>query len=172
MKAHLLLTTTMLCAAFGARAALKPGDKIPDTEFTLTGGETARLSDYRGKWVVLYFYPRADTPGCTKESCSLRDGYDKIRERGAMVLGVSLDNQDRQEAFKDKYELPFDLVVDENKELTKGFDVLGTGGLMAKRVTFVIDPKGEIRHVFEKVDVGRHQEEVLEVLDRLAAESK
>jgi peroxiredoxin Q/BCP len=166
MKAPFLITA-LLCAGLPARAALKVGDPAPNLELKLTGGETASLSDYQGKWVVLYFYPKADTPGCTKQSCSLRDGYEEIRKQGAVVLGVSLDDLERQEKFKEKYELPFDLVADDGKETAKAFDVLALGGLMAKRVTFIIDPKGKIAHVSDRVDVNKHQDEVLAELKKL-----
>lgn len=170
MKPLPILVATILCTGLTVRADLTTGDAAPDVEFNLTGGETARLSDYQGKWVVLYFYPKAHTPGCTKESCSLRDGYEEIRKRGAVVLGVSIDDLEKQESFKEKYELPFDLVADESKQTAIAFDVLAMGGLMAKRVTYVIDPEGRIAHVFNRVNVARHQEEVLAVLDGLRKE--
>lgn len=162
-----LLTIALLLAVTTAHAALKVGDDAPDVKLKLTGGKTADLSDYRDKWVVLYFYPRADTPGCTKESCSLRDGYDAIRDKGAVVLGASLDNLERQEGFQAKYKLPFALVADDDKVTASAFDVLAVGGLMARRVTFIISPEGRIAHVFDRVKVDRHQEEVLAALEKL-----
>ena len=121
---------------------------------------------------MLYFYPKADTPGCTKESCSLRDGYEQLQKAGAEILGVSLDTVEAQQKFKDKYKLPFDLVADTDKKVAKAYDALMITGLMTSRVTYLIDPEGKIAHVFDKVDTGAHNSQVLKELERLKTEKK
>jgi peroxiredoxin Q/BCP len=150
--------------------ALSVGDPAPTFEAPATGGETISLESMRGKWVVLYFYPKADTPGCTRQSCSLRDGYQDIMAAGAIVLGVSRDTVDAQEAFKKKYNLPFPLIADADGTVAPAYGVLPKLVPLAKRKTFIIDPDGKIAHVFSKVDVARHNDEVLAVLDRLRQE--
>ncbi len=147
--------------------ALKVGDPAPDVAVQGTGGKEVKLSDFKGSWVVLYFYPKAFTPGCTAESCSLRDGYEEIRKLGATILGVSLDNVATQTDFKAKYHLPFELLSDSRKELSKAFDSLGLAGFMAQRKTFIIDPDGKIAHIFDKVSTASHNTEVTDVLRKL-----
>ncbi|OGV68982.1 MAG: peroxiredoxin [Lentisphaerae bacterium RIFOXYA12_FULL_48_11] len=149
-------------------AGLSVGAEAPDFSAKATGSRTIKLSELKGKWIVLYFYPKADTPGCTKESCSLRDGYDAIKAAGAVILGVSLDSVENQEKFKSKYTFQFDLLSDSDKKISKAYGVLAVGGLFSQRKTFIIRPDGKIAYIFEKVDVGRHNEEVLAVLENLA----
>lgn len=144
------------------------GDVAPDVVAPGTNGKNVKLSDYRGSWVVLFFYPKAFTPGCTAEACSLRDGYADIQKLGAVILGVSLDSLQRQQEFKSKHSMPFDLIADADKAYAKAFDVLGFGGLMTHRKTFIIDPEGRIAHVFDKVATGSHDHEVADVLRTLA----
>lgn len=146
---------------------LNVGDPVPDISAPSTSGRDVKLTELKGSWVVLYFYPKAFTPGCTAESCSLRDGYAEIQRLGAMILGVSLDNLPTQIDFKAKYRLPFDLLSDSKKEVTKAFNVLGLAGLMAQRKTFVINPEGKIAWIFDKVNTGGHDREVTEVLKNL-----
>lgn len=162
----LLLTMMILGMTFGASAAVKQGEAAPDFTATSTKGEV-KLADYKGKWLVLYFYPKADTPGCTKESCSLRDGYADIQKTGAEILGVSTDNVEAQKKFIEKYTLPFALIADTDKKVTKAYDVLMVGGMMASRYTFIINPDGKIAHVFDKVNTAGHKDQVLEVLKQL-----
>lgn len=169
-KSLTLLSCLLLVAALPALGALSAGTAAPDVKVVATGGETVKLSDYRGKWVVLFFYPKADTPGCTRESCSLRDGYAQITALNAVVLGASLDTLDAQKAFKEKYELPYALLADKDKTVAKAFDVLGTGGLYAQRKTFLINPTGTIDYVFESVDVDSHADDVAAKLKELQAE--
>jgi len=145
----------------------KVGAPAPAFEAPATNDQTIRLSDLRGKWVVLYFYPKAFTPGCTKESCALRDSYKEIQQLGAVILGVSLDDIETQKRFKEEYKLPFELLSDRDKEISRAYGVLGMGGLYAKRVTFIIDPEGRIAYIFDKVDAANHDEEVKEVLSQL-----
>jgi peroxiredoxin Q/BCP len=147
---------------------LNVGDKGPDFSLMDERGRLVSLRDYLGKKVViLYFYPKDFTPGCTAEACSFRDDYKVFEERGAVVVGVSLDSVESHMKFSEKYNLPFLLLSDSRKEVAKAYGVLGTGGFLAKRVTFVIDKEGKIAAVFPKVDVKHHSEEVLRVLDEL-----
>jgi len=149
--------------------ALNVGDPVPAFEIQATGGKKVTQADLVGKWAVIFFYPKADTPGCTKEACSLNDSLEQIKEKGAIVLGVSLDDVPAQQKFKDKYGLQFELLADKEKSFTKTFNNLGTGGLFASRRTFIINPEGKVAHIIEKVEVARHNEQVLEVLAKLQA---
>lgn len=147
---------------------LKIGDPAP--EFTLIDdqGLPVSLKNYLGKKVVvLYFYPRDFTSGCTKEACSFRDDYQVYEESGAVVIGVSLDSQESHKKFSEKHDLPFSLLSDNQKEVAKKYGVLGFGGLVAKRTTFIIDKKGKIAWIFPKVDIKKHSKEVLEILDKI-----
>ena len=152
---------------------LKPGDKAPDFEALTTDGHKVSLADYRGKKLVLYFYPRDDTPGCTKQACSLRDNIAPIAEKGAAVLGVSTQGIESHQAFTKKYNLNFPLLADTDGKVGRAYGVLGGGGIVAMlksavgaadRVTFVIDEKGRIANVIDKPDVGRHADEVIDLL--------
>ena len=152
---------------------LKPGDKAPDFEALTTDGHKVSLADYRGKKLILYFYPRDDTPGCTKQACSLRDNLAPIAEKGAAVLGVSTQGTESHQAFTKKYNLNFPLLADTEGKVGRAYGVLGGDGLMAKlksvagmadRVTFVIDAKGRIASVIDKPNVGHHAEEVINLL--------
>jgi peroxiredoxin Q/BCP len=122
-------------------------------------GKTISLSDFQGKTVVLYFYPKDDTPGCTKEAQSFRDNYQQYQDNGMVVLGVSMDDQVSHKQFKEKYGLPFQLLVDTDGAITKAYDVEGGG--YSKRVTYVIDGEGKISHVDEKVKTDSHAEDIL-----------
>jgi peroxiredoxin Q/BCP len=149
-------------------AELKVGDKAPDFSLTDEHGRPVNLKDFLGKKpVVLYFYPKDFTPGCTAEACSFRDDYKAYEEKGAVVIGVSLDSVESHKRFSEKYNLPFLILSDNRKEVAKAYGVLGIGGLLAKRVTFIIDKEGTIAAVFSKVDVKRHSQEVLKALDEL-----
>lgn len=164
----LMVMMMILGIGLGARGAVKSGEPAPDFKAASTKGEV-KLADYKGKWLVLYFYPKADTPGCTKESCSLRDGYEQLQKAGAEILGVSLDSVEAQQQFKEKYKLPFALLADTDKKVTTAYDVLGLGGKFASRYTFLISPDGRIAHVFDKVDTGAHNSQVLAELQKLQA---
>lgn len=149
-------------------AELKIGDKAPDFSLLDEHGRPVSLKDHIGKnVVVLYFYPKDFTPGCTTEACSFRDSYKPYREKGAVVIGVSLDSVESHKKFSEKYALSFTILSDNRKEVAKAYGVLGTGGLMAKRVTFIINKDGTIARIFPKVDVKNHSEEVLKALDEL-----
>jgi peroxiredoxin Q/BCP len=147
---------------------LKVGDKAPDFTLMDEQGRPVSLKDFQGKKpVILYFYPKDFSPGCTTEACSFRDDYKAYEEKGAIVVGVSLDSVESHTRFSQKYKLPFPILSDKKKEVAKAYGVLGIGGFLAKRVTFVIDKEGKIAAVFPKVDVKRHSQEVLKVLDQL-----
>jgi len=149
-------------------AELKIGDKAPDFSLLDEQGRPVSLKDYLGKnVVVLYFYPKDFTSGCTTEACSFRDSYKPYREKGAVVIGVSLDSVESHKKFSEKYALPFAILSDNRKEVAKAYGVLGIGGLVAKRVTFIIDKDGTIARIFPKVDVKNHSEQVLQALDEI-----
>src|SRR5205085_11408244 len=148
-------------------ANLKEGDKAPDFAVTDQAGNTVRLKDLRGKKVVLYFYPKDDTPGCTKEACAFRDSFTKFKKRGIEVLGVSLDSEKSHEKFAKKYGLPFRLLADTERKISDAYGTYGEKKFMGRkymgnhRMTFLIDEKGKIKKIFEKVKPDEHAEEVL-----------
>jgi peroxiredoxin Q/BCP len=151
---------------------LKPGDKAPDFAGETTDGSRVRLADFRGRKLVLYFYPMDDTPGCTAQACSLRDHNTEIRRKGAAILGVSAQDAGSHRKFAEKYKLNFPLLADTDRAVAKAYGALG-GGLggtlrgmlgMAERVTFIIDEKGRIAHVIDKARTADHAEQVLEYL--------
>ena len=136
----------------------------PEFTAAITSGKTIHLKDYRGKKTVLYFYPKDDTPGCTVESCGLRDQYQKIRELGAEVLGVSVDGVESHKHFAEKFHLPFQLVADTDHKITKTYGVLNDKSNNARRVTFLIDEQGKIFKIFQTVKPDQHPQEVLDAL--------
>ncbi len=152
---------------------LEEGKLAPDFSLPSTDGEPLRLSDLKGKSVVLYFYPKDDTPGCTKEACDFRDSIKTIQKQDAIVLGVSADSLGSHEKFQKKFKLPFPLLSDENKEVLKQYGVWKEKSFMGKsymgieRTTVVIDKKGNVQRVFPKVKVDGHCQEVLETLKSL-----
>ena len=149
-------------------ADLKIGDRAPDFTLLDAHGLPASLKNYLGhKVVVLYFYPKDFTSGCTAEACSFRDDYKLYEDEGAVVIGVSLDSVESHTKFSEEYKLPFLILSDNNKEVANAYGVLGVGGFLAKRVTFIINKDGTITHIFPKVDVKFHSEEVLKALKEL-----
>lgn len=146
---------------------LNEGDKAPDFKVNNQKGESTSLADYKGKKVVLYFYPKDDTPGCTKEACNLRDNYDTLLKQGYAILGVSPDNEAKHQKFIDKYELPFDLLADTEKEIAEAYGVwveknmYGRKYMGIARTTFVIDEEGTISEIIKKVDTKAHAEQIL-----------
>jgi peroxiredoxin Q/BCP len=149
---------------------LKPGDAAPEFTVATSGGGRISLADYRGKNVILYFYPRDDTPGCTKEACAFRDHFADFEKRGAVVLGVSTDAVKKHDKFVGKFKLPFLLLADEDHKIVEAYGVWGEKTFMGikyvgtSRVTFLIGPDGKIRNIWPKVKPGEHAEEVLAAL--------
>jgi peroxiredoxin Q/BCP len=154
-------------------AALEAGDPAPDFSGVTTDGKPVRLKDFRGRKLVLYFYPRDDTPVCTKQACSLRDHNAEIAARGAAILGVSTQDEASHRRFTQKHGLNFPLLADEGGAVGRAYGTIGGGGLfsaakallgVADRVTFIIDEKGRIAHVIDRPDAANHAEEVLALL--------
>ena len=143
------------------------GDEALDFTLPDQEGRMVNLKSFRGSPVVLYFYPKDDTPGCTKEACGFRDAFTEIRAKGGVVLGVSVDSVDSHKKFAEKYHLPFTLLSDRDKQVSRAYGALGVGGKRARRVTFIIDREGRIRYIFKKVDVEQHPKEVLDILANL-----
>jgi thioredoxin-dependent peroxiredoxin len=150
---------------------IKEGDKAPDFSVRDASGNTVSLKDLRGKKVVLYFYPKDDTPGCTKEACAFRDSFAKFKKRGIEILGVSLDNEKSHQKFAQKYDLPFRLLADTDRAVSESYGTYGEKKFMGRkymgnhRMTFLIDEKGRIKKVFSKVKPEAHVEEVLDAFE-------
>ncbi|HEX6625507.1 MAG TPA: thioredoxin-dependent thiol peroxidase [Pyrinomonadaceae bacterium] len=146
---------------------IKEGDTAPDFTARDAEGNEVKLSDLRGQRVVLYFYPKDDTPGCTKQACSFRDAHDVYGEQGIKVLGVSLDDEASHQKFASKYDLPFTLLADTDHTISDAYGVYGEKNYMGKtymgvsRKTFLIDEEGHVKKVFDKVNVEQHADEVL-----------
>lgn len=146
---------------------VKEGNTAPAFKTTNSNGESVSLKDFRGQKVVLYFYPKDDTPGCTKEACSFRDGFSKFKKRGITILGVSPDSEKSHQKFTAKYKLPFTLLADTDHSIADAYGVYGEKKFMGRtymgihRTTFLIDEKGKIKKVFEKVKPEDHADEVL-----------
>ena len=144
---------------------LQPGNPAPDFTAPITSGEVVHLGNYRGRKVVLYFYPKDDTPGCTVEACGLRDHYQKIQELGAEVLGVSVDDVESHRRFTQKFNIPFPLVADADAKIAETYGVYNEKWKMARRVTFLIDEQGNIARIFDPVKPDVHPKEVLDALE-------
>ncbi len=149
---------------------LKAGNEAPDFELQDENGKLQRLSDYRGDTVLLYFYPKDDTPGCTKEACNFRDDYSAYQDAGVTILGVSPDTPESHTKFKEKYALPFTLLADVDHQVAEQYGVWGLKKNFGReyegifRTTFLIDPDGMIKEVFEKVKPADHSAEVLALI--------
>lgn len=147
----------------------QPGDDAPGFELPDQTGKIHTLEDYAGKWVVLYFYPKDNTPGCTTQSCEFRDNIFAFKRENAQIIGVSFDDVDSKKAFAEEYNLPFPLLADTEGKLIDAYNVRGSfmGMKIAKRETFLISPEGKIAKHYEKVDPETHSEEVLADLAEL-----
>jgi peroxiredoxin Q/BCP len=149
---------------------LQANQPAPDFELYDQDGKPHRLKDYRGERVLLYFYPKDDTPGCTTEACNFRDDFSAYRDAGVTILGISPDSQESHAKFSEKYQLPFTLLADPDHQVCEAYGVWGTKQMFGKeyegvfRTTFLIDPEGQIEEVFEKVKPDVHSQQVLEVL--------
>ncbi len=149
---------------------LKEGDWAPDFQLPDSTGKKVRLSEFRGKKiVVLYFYPKDDTPGCTREACSFRDSYSAYKDAGVEILGVSIDGTSSHQRFASKYSLPFTLLSDHEKTISKTYGVLRPNGTSDDRVTFIIDKEGRIAKIFPHVRVDGHSAEVITTIRKLEA---
>jgi peroxiredoxin Q/BCP len=146
----------------------KEGSAAPGFTTTDADGHTVNLKDFRGEKVVLYFYPKDDTPGCTKEACSFRDAFAEFKKRGIRILGVSPDKETKHKKFAEKYKLPFTLLADTNHAISEAYGTYGEKKFMGRtymgvlRTTFLIDEKGKIKKIFEKVKPDEHAREVLD----------
>lgn len=153
--------------------ALKIGDKAPAFKLKNQDAETISISDFKGKPVVLYFYPKDDTPGCTKEACNFRDEFPKFGKLKAEIIGISTDSVESHKKFAEKYKLPFNLLADEKKEIVEKYGVWQEKNMYGKkymgvvRTTFILDGEGKIRKIFEKVKVDEHNREVMDALKEL-----
>ena len=149
---------------------LKEGDLAPDFTANTNGGGKVSLSNFKGKSVILYFYPRDDTPGCTKEACAFRDHFAEFKKRGAVVLGVSTDPVKSHDKFVEKFKLPFTLLADDDKQMVAAYGVWGEKSFMGRkylgthRVTFLIGPDGRIKRIWSQVKPDEHATEVLAAL--------
>jgi thioredoxin-dependent peroxiredoxin len=152
-------------------AEIKIGDKAPEFSGTDQNGNAVSLKSYKGKKVVLYFYPKDDTPGCTAEACNLRDNHPVLIKKGYAVIGVSADNEQSHKKFSEKYVLPFALLADKEKKIIRSYGVWGIKNLYGKvsegilRTTFIIDEEGNIEYIFKKVDTKNHTEQILSALE-------
>lgn len=150
---------------------IKEGDAAPDFTVKDQNGADVKLSDLRGQKIVLYFYPKDDTPGCTKQACSLRDGFSTFETRGIKILGISPDSEASHQKFISKFDLPFTLLADTNHQIADAYGSYGEKKFMGKtytgvlRKTFLIDETGKIKKIFDKVKVEEHGEEVLRAFD-------
>ena len=148
--------------------SLLVGKKAPAFTGVDQNGNSISLKDFKGKKVVLYFYPKDDTPGCTAQACNLRDNHSELLKKGFAVIGVSVDSVKKHKKFEEKYELPFSLIADEDKKIVEAYGVWGEKKFMGKtymgttRTTFLIDEDGKIKSIIEKPDTKNHAAEVLE----------
>jgi len=147
--------------------SLKAGRKAPDFTLPDQNGDKHKLSSYKGQWVLIYFYPKDDTPGCTKEACAIRDSWSKFKRLKMQVFGISTDPVKKHAKFADKYDLPFTLLADEEKKVVNKYGVWGLKKFMGReyegtfRHSFLIDPDGKIAKIYDKVKPTEHAEEVL-----------
>ena len=147
---------------------LQAGDQVPEFSVLDDRGNTQSLSNYQGQKLVVFFYPKANTPGCTAEACDLRDHYKELQEAGYALLGVSADSQKKQRNFSEKYSFPFPLLADEDKQVIEAFGVWGPKKFMGKeydgihRMTFLVDENGVVERVIEKVKTKAHAAQILE----------
>lgn len=152
---------------------LKLKQKAPQFKAADQNGKVHELKEWQGRWLILYFYPKDDTPGCTKEACSFRDNLAELKKKGITVAGVSADDEKIHKKFAKKYDLPFTLLADDKKEIVKKYDVWGKKTFMGrdyfgiKRTTFLIDPDGKIAKIYENVKPDDHALQIIEDLEKL-----
>ncbi|GAA4355052.1 peroxiredoxin [Kangiella marina] len=172
MSRILLLVFSLLLSSTVAANSSWVGALAPDFTLDDQNGESKSLDDYKGQWLVLYFYPKDDTPGCTTEAKNFRDKYEEYKALNTEIVGVSLDDVSSHKDFSSAYKLPFTILADVNQEASKAYKVLGGFGPMeyAERETFIIDPQGNIVHHYGDVDPDTHAKEVLKQLKELQKE--
>lgn len=164
-----LLAAALLLGFTGAWGALPAaGASAPAFSLADQSGKPRSLAEFRGKWVVLYFYPKDDTPGCTEQACNFRDDIFVLEQMGAQVIGVSLDDSASHAQFAKKYSLPFPLLADPSGAVTRSYGALAQGSRYASRYTFLIDPAGKVAKVYTSVETSRHSAEVIADLKRLS----
>ena len=152
---------------------IKVGDKAPEFSLPDQDGKTHALNDYLGKWVLLYFYPKDDTPGCTTEGETLRDAFSDFEKLNAVIFGVSIDSIESHKKFSEKFKFPFNILSDESKEVVEKYGVWGEKNFMGKKYmgtlsdSFLIDPKGNIVKIYRKVKPAEHAKEVLHDIEEL-----
>lgn len=150
---------------------LEAGSTVPDFKVLDQDGNTVSKADFKGKKFIVFFYPKASTPGCTAEACNLRDNYKELQQKGFSLIGVSADSQKRQTNFRNKYDFPFPLIADEDKTLINAFGVWGPKKFMGRsydgihRMTFMVDENGVVSHVIQKVKTKDHAAQILELTD-------
>lgn len=167
---RLLLGPLFVMLFFNAQAGdLKPGDPAPAFELRDQHGKMQHLSDYQGRWLVVYFYPKDDTPGCTREACEFRDDFATLQAMDVSLLGVSLDDVKSHKEFADKYRLPFPLLSDRSGEVAAAYAALWKLGPIrfARRHTFIIDPQGHIAKIYRSVTPKTHSDTVIQDLEEL-----
>lgn len=152
----------------------KVGEAAPDFSLPDQNGVVHNLKEFSGKWLVLYFYPKDDTPGCTQEACAFRDDLHKLDAMGAQVVGISVDDGKSHAEFAKKYHLPFPLLADSNKEVAARYGVLMDIVFVkvAKRYTFLVDPQGNINKIYDKVETSHHSQEIIDDLNKLTTAAK
>ncbi len=152
-----------------AAPTLKPGDDAPNFSLPDNQGRQVSLSEFKGKWVVLYFYPKDDTPGCTTEACHFRDDFKLLENLGAQVIGMSIDDSFSHKKFAEKYNLPFPLLSDASGEVASLYGALNNFLVikLAKRYTYLINPQGKIAKIYLSVDTSKHSQEIIEDLKKL-----
>ena len=167
----LSLVLLLFCSFTANAGQPAEGELAPDFRLQDQNNKWHTRDGFRGNWVALYFYPKADTPGCTTESCAFRDDIFKFKKMGVKVVGVSLDDVESQKAFAEKYHLPFPLLSDAKQEMAKAYGVFKNRGVMkyAKRETFILNPEGKIAKHYAKVDPDKHSAQVLSDVKKLAS---
>jgi peroxiredoxin Q/BCP len=163
-----LMTIPFLYAA----PKVKVGDMAPDFALKDDQGNVRTLSEFKGKKIALYFYPKDETPGCTEQACSIRDGFKVLQEKGIVVLGVSFDSVESHKKFKEKHNLPFPLLSDSTKDVAKSYGAVGWFifyAPMASRMTFLIDEQGKIIKILDKVNVSEHADEIIKAFENPSA---
>ncbi len=171
MRLATLLFSLFMINLFNVAIAddLKSGDLAPEFELQDQKGVSHNNAQYRGQWLVLYFYPKDDTPGCTTEACAFRDEYKVITEQNTQVIGISVDSVESHAEFADKYSLPFPLLADKGGDVARQYQSLASLGPIkfAKRHSFIIDPEGKIRKIYRSVSPSRHSQQVISDLVKL-----